>query len=158
MALTVFTGGFAGAVIGGALLGFSMNATVNIVSQVKTFGWDNINLSNSVKAGLIGAAIGAVSGLFAHSVGLVLQGVGEFAGVTLSQSSQITSVFSSSSMISVLGVTGRITGNIIGAVIGEMLGNDLFNQRYKLEENFGDTISSQIFGWFTDFFKWFAKI
>ena len=163
MALTIFSGGLFSAVVAGATLGFAAGVTTNIVSQVSSVGWANVDLGQAWIDGGIGAAVGAISGGIAYGFGFIAQSFGQKAGYVLREMTHIGSgirldkVFNPLLLMGIGGTVGKIGGTIAGAVVGEFIGNKLFNKDYNLNNDFRETIRGQILDWIVSFFKWVFK-
>lgn len=160
VALTFATGGLAGAVIGGAALGFAVSATDNLISQVSENGWDNVDYGKVWKEGGIGAAIGSVSGFFAYGFGQVASSLGKQIGLSFSHTAHIGSgikfgnIFGSSTLMTVGSGIGKVGGIISGATFGEFCGNTMFNRDYSIIGNFGKTIKNELSGLIYEFISW----
>ena len=158
--LTVGSFGLLGAVVGGAALGFAFGAINNFVSQVNNNGWNNIDVGNIWKAGGIGAAIGAVSGLFSYGASVIGASIGQQLGFSLGflniGGTQVSWVFNMTTMMAVSRVVGKVVGNIVGAALGDYLGNRYLNQIWNFDLK--DTIGGEILGWLGDIIKWLKEV
>ena len=159
VALTFVTGGLAGAILGGAALGFAASATEDLISQVSTKGWDNVDYGQVWKEGGIGAAVGAISGCFAYGFGEIASIFGKQAGLAFSQTAHIGSgitfgkVFGTSTLMTLGYGAGKVLGTIAGAALGEYYGNKLFGRNY-MTEDFDGTVVEELFGLLYDFMCW----
>lgn len=103
-----------------------------------------------MKSGAIGAAVGAISGVFSFGVGQILQGVGQQLGIFTSllniSGKTVGHIFNPTTVSAVMGTVGKISGNVIGAIYGEYLGNRQFNQTYILNRDIKNTIGGEFFG------------
>ena len=89
--LTVLPGGIVGAFFGGAAIGFATSATENLVSQVSTNGWENVDYGRAWKEGFVGTVVGAVGGLFSYGISNIAGFVGRNVGLAFSQAKHIGS-------------------------------------------------------------------
>ena len=157
-----FAGGLIGSMIGGAALGFATGTVSNVISQGRTQGWDNVSFKNAMKAGGIGAGIGALSGVLSFGFGSILKDIGGQLGFALGQMTvsgmKVANVFSSSLLMGAGQVIGKVGGAILGAAVGEYYGNHMFGTTYDLCEDIDDTIAGEIFGFAVDFFKWLDDV
>ena len=158
--LTVMSGGVAGAVIGGAAIGFATSATADLSSQVSTKGWDNVDYKQAWKEGGIGAAIGAVSGLFSFGASTVASTAGKSLGSAIGQASHIGSgikfgkVFGESALSTLGSGIGNVVGSIAGATFGEYSAKKYLGKNYSFESDFDDTVKGELPGLIKTFIKW----
>ena len=158
----IASGGFLGAVIAGAAFGFAFSTISNVGNQVSINGWNNVDFGEVVKLGAIGAAVGAISGVFSFGVGQILQGVGQQLGIFTSllniSGKTVGHIFNPTTVSAVMGTVGKISGNVIGAIYGEYLGNRQFNQTYILNRDIKNTIGGEFFGWLADIYNWINRM
>ena len=160
VALTIASGGIAGAVLGGAAIGFSASATENLVTQVSTKGWENVDYGQAWKEGGIGAAVGAVSGFFSYGVSSIASAAGKSIGFAFSQASHIGSGIQFGKVFGVKALTtlgsgiGNVVGSIAGATFGEYFANKLFMRDYSFNSDFGETVKGELPGLIRTFLKW----
>ena len=158
----IASGGFLGAVIAGAAFGFAFSTISNVGNQVSINGWNNVDFGEVVKSGAIGAAVGAISGVFSFGVGQILQGVGQQLGIFTSllniSGKTVGHIFNPTTVSAVMGTVGKISGNVIGAIYGEYLGNRQFNQTYILNRDIKNTIGGEFFGWLADIYNWINRM
>ena len=160
VALTIASGGIAGAVLGGAAIGFSASATENLVTQVSTSGWENVDYGQAWKEGGIGAAVGAVSGFFSYGVSSIASAAGKSIGFAFSQASHIGSGIQFGKVFGVKALTtlgsgiGNVVGSIAGATFGEYFANKFFMRDYSFNSDFGETVKGELPGLIRTFLKW----
>ena len=138
IALTIVTGGIAGAIIGGALIGLGSAALSNMASQIKTVGWDNVDLKKTLVASGVGLVTGALTGALSFGVGSLAKGVGESFGFALSQMSikglQVSKIYGTELLMSILGQAGRVVGVAGTSFFGDYLTNQMFGKLYSKDD------------------------
>ena len=158
--LTIFSGGIAGAVMAGALLGFSMSSATSLIAQVSQKGWDGVDYDEVWIEGAIGAGIGALSGFFSYGMAEVASMYGKQMGIAFSQTSHIGTgiifgkVFGMSTLMTIGSGMGRVIGTLSGAIFGDYFGSELLGRGYSLFEKINELIINNIFSLIKDFIKW----
>ena len=159
---SVFTGGLVGAIILGAGVGLFTGIAGNLYTQVSMNGWKNIDAFSALKSGVIGAAIGIVSGALSWGFGTLAQTIGKMAGQYLSAMTigglNVGKVFaylgSEQMFIQVGNILGNIFGGIFGGALANKLANNLFGEYPSDEENFSEGFSGTILDYILEFFRW----
>ena len=157
-----------GAVLVGAGSGFLMAAGSNVISQGVENNWnfEQMNAWNTLKAGGIGAAVGAVSGFASSYVGGVLGTTGHLFGNALSNTTiaglnvgKAFTYLGGSQMIStVFSLVGKIAGGILGGALANELANQWFSinptNEGNLEEALKGVVGDYILLGIYKVFKW----
>ena len=158
--LTVLPGGIVGAFFGGAAIGFATSATENLVSQVSTNGWENVDYGRAWKEGFVGTVVGAVGGLFSYGISNIAGFVGRNVGLAFSQAKHIGSgiqfgkVFGVNALTTLGAGIGNVVGSIGGATLGEYFVNKSFKRDYSFDRDFIETVKGELPGLMLSFLKW----
>ena len=149
------------AALGGAMLGFAGGFTSNVISQVNSVGFGNVDMKQAGKAGGEGFVVGAISGALSYGVGTLAKGIGESIGFALSKMTvaglEVSKVFSSQFMMNIFGKSFGIVGGLSASIFGDYIGAKLFNRIYSTS-NVRDSRDSVMFGWMLEFLNWLSKM
>ena len=149
------------AALGGAMLGFAGGFTSNVISQINSVGFGNVEMKQAWKAGGECFVVGAISGALSYGVGILAKGIGESIGFVLSKVTvadlEVSKVFSSQFMMNIFGKSFGIVGGLSASFYGDYIGAKLFNRIYSTS-NARDSRDSVMFGWMLEFLNWLSKI
>ena len=149
------------ATLGGAMLGFAGGFTSNVISQVKTVGFDNVDMHQAWKAGGEGFVVGAISGALSYGIGTVANRIGEGIGFALGKMKvagmEVSKVFGSQFLMNTFGKLFGIIGGLGASFYGDYIGAKLFNRAYSIS-NARDSRESVMFGWMLELINWLSKI
>jgi len=131
-----------------------MAAGSNVIFQGVENNWnfEQMNAWDTLKAGGIGAAVGAVSGFASSYVGSVLDTTGHLFGNALSNMTiaglnvgKAFTYLGGSQMIStVFSLVGKIVGGILGGAIANELANQWFSINPTYEENLEEALKGVV--------------
>ena len=149
------------ATLGGAMLGFAGGFTSHVISQVKTVGFDNVDMHQAWKAGGEGFVVGAISGALSYGIGTVANRIGEGIGFALGKMKvagmEVSKVFGSQFLMNTFGKLFGIIGGLGASFYGDYIGAKLFNRAYSIS-NARDSRESVMFGWMLELINWLSKI
>ena len=160
-----------GSVLVGAGSGFLVGAGLNIVAQgvATNWNWSEINPIEILKAGGVGAAIGAVSGFASGYIGAAFERSGKLFGYYLGKATiggvNVAKAFSSlgglGMITKVFGFIGKTGGALIGAMLANEYANQWFGKNPTDEENILDALEGvfwdNVFSGIYNIFKWSKK-
>ena len=167
-ATTVGFAGFLGSTLSGAGIGFLGSATANLVMQGIQTGWDfdKIDPMSALKAGVIGAAIGALGGMCSYAFGAVAKNIGEMFGHAFSNMTidglRVAKGFEylggTNMIVSLFSTVGKVGGAVFGTVVANTAMNKMFSRKDSIEGNIKDgfisEIQSAILNGINKFFVW----
>lgn len=147
----VASGGLLGAALVGAGVGALTAMSGNIIAQG---GFKNADPWQIAKAGGIGGAIGAISGVFSYGVGAIGEFYSQQFGVALSNTTHISSGIKFGKIFSTefLAGAGKVIGGTIGGIIGgtgmNYLANELFGNHLNSDDALEQGIKGEVPMWF----------
>ncbi len=153
-----------GAILGAAFIGAGIGAIgAEIGSIVAQGGFASADPNKVFKSGLIGGAIGFISGLASGTFSVVGQIWGQQMGLSLSamnlisNGAAISQVYSAPFLYSLGGTIGGVIGGILGGIQGNYIANDLFGIKLDFDEMMDEGIKGEIPGWIINIFRWLSK-